>query len=140
MKTSNGNFKVKVLSQQWESPRQSESRLLNMRNREKAIIREVALLCYDTPWVFARSVMPASSLTGYLRQLRHFDNSSLGAMLFKDPSMQRHPFELVKIDGDSLCLPDELKQSSSIWARRCRFELAGKPLMVSEMFLEQFMP
>ena len=111
-----------------------------MRTREMAIIREVALLCADQPWVFARSVMPASSLTGRLRRLRKFGDSSLGDMLFRDPDMQRQPFQVALIDGASEQLPQALRQDQPLWARRCRFELADKPIMVSEMFLRDFKP
>ncbi|MEE8056986.1 MAG: chorismate lyase [Pseudomonadales bacterium] len=140
IKSSHGQFKVKVLTQQWQQPRLSETILLSMRPREKAIIREVALLCAGKPWVFARSVMPARSLQGRLRRLRKFNDSSLGEMLFRDPSMHRHPFQIAAIEGHSKQLPESLRQDLPLWGRRCRFELAGKPIMVSEIFLRNFRP
>ncbi|WP_101758591.1 chorismate lyase [Oceanicoccus sp. KOV_DT_Chl] len=132
---SHGNFKVQVLNQRWQQPRLSEAILLDMRPRERAIIREVALLCHGQAWVFARSVIPATSLTGRLRRLRKFNDSSLGAMLFSDPSMRRRPFQIASIDGNSQQLPAQFRQAQSLWGRRCRFELADKPIMVSEIFL-----
>ena len=140
LKASLGNFSVQVLRQCWQRPRLSEQQLLGMQAREWAIVREVALRCHGQPWVFARSVIPASSLRGHLRRLRKFDNSSLGAMLFSDPSMQRHPFQLARLPGDSWQLPAPLQQKEPLWGRRSRFELGGKPLMVSELFLEAFTP
>lgn len=138
IKASSGQFKVRVLSQNWQRPRLSERALLDMPVREVAIVREVLLLCHNQPWVFARSVMPAKSLVGGLRRLRNFDDSSLGAMLFRDTSMQRHPFQLARIDGNSQSLPSTVQQGKSLWGRRSRFELGGKPLMVSEIFLPTF--
>ena len=138
IKASGGQFKVQVLSQSWQRPRLSERALLDMPVREVAIIREVLLLCRNKPWVFARSVMPAKSLVGGLRRLRNFDDSSLGAMLFRDTSMRRHPFQLARIDGDSQGIPHVVQQKASLWGRRSRFELGGKPLMVSEIFLPTF--
>ncbi len=108
--------------------------------REQAIIREVALLCNGEPWVFARSVIPASSLTGHLRQLRGLKNSSLGEMLFRDPTMYRHPFQVAAIDGQSQQIPKFLRQPLALWGRRSRFELRDKPIMVSEIFLPTFRP
>ncbi|MCP3907971.1 MAG: chorismate lyase [Oceanicoccus sp.] len=140
IKSSRGQFKVQVLKQQWQRPRLSEATLLGMQHREMAIIREVALLCGGQPWVFARSVMPASSLVGRLRRLRKFNDSSLGEMLFRDPSMQRHPFQIASIEGNSSQLPASLQQETTLWGRRCRFELATKPIMVSEIFLPAFKP
>ena len=140
IKASGGQFAVQVLKQRWERPRLSEAQLLDMQPREMGIIREVALLCGGEPWVFARSVIPASSLHGHLRRLRQLDNSSLGAMLFSDPSMQRWPFQLARLDGFNHQLPEQLRQDSELWGRRSRFELRGKPLMVSEIFLQAFRP
>lgn len=137
---SQGHFSVRIINQGWQRPTLSESQLLGRPANECAIIREVALCCFDLPWVFARSVMPASSLTGHLRQLRHFDNRSLGQMLFNDRSMQRRPFELAILPGDSKYLPTELRAETCLWGRRSRFELAAKPLMVSEVFLPTFKP
>jgi chorismate--pyruvate lyase len=140
IKASHGNFNVQVLSQSWQRPLLSERALLEMKPRELAIVREVLLLCNDEPWVFARSVMPASSLNGRLRRLRKFDNSSLGAMLFSEPSMQRHPFQLATFDGENNRLPSAIRQAELLWGRRSRFELTGKPIMVSEIFLPAFKP
>ena len=140
IKASGGQFKVQVLAQRWQRPLLSERALLDMPIREVAIIREVLLLCHGQPWVFARSVMPAQSLIGRLRRLRNFDDSSLGAMLFRDTSMRRQPFQLAHIDGDSQSIPSSVQQQKTLWGRRSRFELAGKPLMVSEIFLPTFQP
>ena len=109
-----------------------------MAHREQAVVREVVLRCFNQPWVFARSVIPASSLTGHLRQLRHLETKPLGAMLFSDPSMQRQPFQLAEIPGRDLQIPQPLHQDEALWGRRSRFELAGKPIMVSEIFLPEF--
>lgn len=140
IKASGNQFKVQVLQQNWQRPRMSEACLLGMPQRELAIVREVVLLCAGEPWVFARSVIPAGSVTGRLRRLRKFNDSSLGEMLFKDPSMRRKTFQIARIDGDSQQIPASLHQTHQLWGRRCRFELANQPIMVSEVFLTSFSP
>jgi len=137
---SNNTFSVQVLFQQWQRPRLSERQLLNMGHRELAIVREVALLCGGESWVFARSVIPASSVMGPLNHLRKLSSSPLGEMLFRDPSMRRAPFQLASVAGDSGQIPKVLQQSQPLWGRRSRFELQGKALMVSELFLPSFRP
>jgi chorismate--pyruvate lyase len=137
---SNNHFRVQLLSQQWQRPRLSERRLLDMGHRDMAIVREVALLCGGLPWVFARSVIPHASLAGPLNHLRTLSSSPLGAMLFRDPSMRRTPFQLTEIAGDSDQIPAALQQPQKLWGRRSRFELQGKALMVSELFLPSFCP
>jgi len=137
---SNNTFSVQVLSQQWQRPRLSERLLLDMGPRDIAIVREVALRCSGVPWVFARSVIPAASLTGPLNHLRKLSSSPLGEMLFRDPGMRRTPFQLASVAGDSAQIPAPLQQQQALWGRRSRFELQGKALMVSELFLPSFRP
>ena len=108
--------------------------------RQVAIIREVALQQGPLTVVFARSVLPISSLTGRLAHLRRLRNRPLGAILFSHPGMRRTPFELALIQGHSNYLPGALHQGTPAWGRRSCFDLGGKRLMVSEVFLQGFRP
>ena len=135
-----GEFSVQRLYQGWEVPRQSERDLLGIGHRQLALVREVALLLDGKPVVFARSVFPVSSLEGKLAHLRRLQNKSLGAILFKHPRMRRSPFELALIAGNSGYLPESLHQAQPAWGRRSRFDIAGKPLLVSEVFMAGFSP
>ena len=138
LRVHNGDFRVQLLRQEWQRPRPSEQRLLKLRNREWVLAREVVLWGGGEPRVYARSVIPATSLKGRLRKLQALEEGSLGAMLFKDRSMARGDYELARFDGDSSCLPESLRSDRCLWGRRSRFLLAGKPLMVSEIFLPSF--
>lgn len=131
-------FSLQRLEQGWRRPSQDERRLLRMGLRERAIVRQIVLRLDDTPMVFARSVFPAASLAGPLLQLRRLANQSLGSFLFAQANMRRSPFELALLCGDSTYLPSQLHQSEGIWARRSCFRVFGKPLLVSEVFLEHF--
>src|SRR3569623_1243698 len=84
-----GGFRVAGCSLRWGRPLPDERRLLGMAAAERALIREVHLLCGDTPWVFARTVMPVSSLRGRQRRLTRLGNTPLGAALFDDRSLRR---------------------------------------------------
>ena len=68
MKASGGRFRVRVMHQGWGRPLYSESRLLRTRRAEAALVREVELLSAGVPWVFARTLIPASSLRGPARR------------------------------------------------------------------------
>ncbi|MEZ5503013.1 MAG: chorismate lyase [Halioglobus sp.] len=140
MASGQGEFSVVRLFQGWEVPLRSESRLLAIPSRQVALVREVALLLGSDAVVFARSVFPVSSLVGALAHLRRLQNESLGAILFRHPGMRRSPFELALMPGNSDYLPGELQQSGAAWGRRSRFEIEGKRLMVSEVFLRAFIP
>jgi chorismate lyase len=132
-----GEFRVQRLYQGWEVPLR---RLLGLPSRQLALVREVALLLDNNAVVFARSIFPIASLVGSLAHLRRLRNTSLGAILFKHPLMHRSPFELAMMPGHSDYLPPDLQQSGPAWGRRSRFEIEGKKLMVSEVFLQAFTP
>lgn len=103
------------------------------------MIREVELYCGDEPWVFARTLIPASSLTGGARRLARLGDRPLGAVLFADPTTQRRLVQMAKL------LPrhplfgaatDHLSERpTELWGRRTIFRYAGKPILVNEIFL-----
>ena len=85
---SPGGFSVQVLSQ---------ARALCMQPREIAVIRQVLLLCGRQPWIYARTVIPVTSLRGKLQRLTGLGTRPLGGVLFADPGMQRGMVELAEI-------------------------------------------
>lgn len=141
IKTSNNQFSVQVLRQQWDNAALSEYDLLGISPRQRCLIREVLLLCHGQPWVYARSVLPISSLTGELRHLRRFDNRPLGQLLFNTPGMHRSPFQIACLAASDLPLQATLslkEKNPTLWGRRSRFVIYNKPLLVSEIFLPAF--
>lgn len=138
--SGHGHFCVQRLYQGWGVPLPSERNLLALPAGQLALVREVALTLGGDAVVFARSVVPISSLAGSLAHLRRLQNRSLGAILFRHPGMRRSPFELARIPGNSPYLPEHLHQAEPAWGRRSRFDIAGKKVMVSEVFLRSFTP
>jgi chorismate--pyruvate lyase len=137
-----GQFRVRVLSQVRGRPRQDEVRALGMRRGGLAVIRQVELLCDEQPWVYARTVIPESSLAGRLRRLDSLGARPLGAMLFADRGMRRGGVELARILSGQALFADAVHGrqpgQKEIWGRRSVFRLARKPLLVSEIFLPDF--
>jgi chorismate--pyruvate lyase len=135
-------FRVKVLSQIRGRPRKDEARVLGMRRGGVAIVRQVQLLCDEQPRVYARTVIPVSSLEGRLRRLARLGERPLGAMLFADRGMRRGVVELARIrPGETLyadAVRDPWQASGVIWGRRSIFRLGHKSLLVSEIFLPGF--
>jgi chorismate--pyruvate lyase len=138
IRASGGAFRVERLSQGWQRPLLSERRLLGLPQGQWALVREVALRCFDEPWVYARSVIPAATLNGRLRRLRRLQDRSLGALLFQQAALRREQFELALLPPDSHFIHPDLRQGSPAWARRSCFRLFGHTLLVSEVFLERF--
>lgn len=146
---SGGDFRVEIISQNWGRPHLHEARLLGIDPHQACLLREVFLVCKGQPWVYARSVLPNTSLRGSLRHLRKFGSRPLGQLLFNDPNLAREPFELTTLPLQDI--PGQAARNNSTESvagtydrmehcvgRRSRFVLQGKPLMVSEIFLPAF--
>lgn len=136
---SRGDFRVRVLSQGWQQPRLEERRTLELRDRGRALVREVLLYGRGRPWVYARSVLPMRSLQGKSRYLRSLDSRPLGELLFNEPDIRRGPILLNHQRRNPRCRLNELVgEDDNAWGRRSTFWLRGKPLLVSETFLSAF--
>ncbi len=141
MRLSQGDLKVCILRQAWAIPNALELRALGLQRPSLTLVREVILQGCGQDWVYARSLLPATSLVGPLRHLRKQDTSPLGAYLFRQPQLARSPMEVALLaPGD---LPAQISQhlqaaGQNLWGRRSIFHLYGKPLLVSEVFLPDF--
>ena len=137
-----GEFRVRVLSQQIGRPTLDEVRALDKKADTRAIIRQVQLLCDGQPWIYARTVIPLTSVRGRLRRLVHLGTRPLGGMLFADPGMRRDIVELACIrKGEDLYATATRSlqvKPATVWGRRAVFRIAHKPLLVTEVFLPSF--
>ena len=139
-----GQFSVRLLHQGWNQPLISESRLLGTRRAETAMIREVELFCDTQPLVFARTLIPATSMRGGAKRLAQLGNKPLGAVLFADPTTLRTRVQIARI-GPRYPLyaaaTDHLEHKpTELWGRRTLFLYAGKQILVNEIFLPGVAP
>ncbi len=130
---------VRLLNQHIARPTAAERRALGMPGRQWGLVREVILLGDGSPWVFARSIIPVTTMTGRLRLLRKLDTRPLGELLFALPGMNRGAIELARVSGAELP-PQVAAASDTLWGRRSVFYLDNKPLLVAEIFLSGFNP
>ncbi|NOZ55090.1 MAG: chorismate lyase [Gammaproteobacteria bacterium] len=132
-------FEVKVLQQTWAKPMLNEAQRLKMRKSSYAFVRQVQLLCDNTPVIFARTVIPPHTLRGKQRRLARLGKKPLGAVLFADKSMRRTEMEIAHIEpGQQLYRLATRHLSLAVqvlWARRSVFYLDKHPLLVCEIFL-----
>ncbi len=131
-------FRIELLGQQVELCQANEA-FAGMAAGEKVLVREVLLYCDEKPQVFARSLLPLSSLTGAEQALANLGTQSLGQVLFNNPSLKRQAIEVAEFDEHSsvvkLAADLNLASKHNLWGRRSIFILENKPLMVAEVFL-----
>lgn len=134
-----GSFRVRLLHQGWAKPLYSEGKVLGIRRGGATLIREVELLCDLRPWVFARTVIPATSLKGSARRLTQLGEKPLGAVLFSDPKVRRGITQIARLlprhplyAAATVHLAVKPKE---LWGRRTLFYLSGRPILVNEIFL-----
>ena len=135
------HFRVELLGQQIVRCEASEAVELIPKG-EKVLVREVLLYCDEVPQVFARSLLPLSSLTGTEQALANLGTQSLGQVIFNNPSLQRKTIEVATFDEASavgqlaMALPpNKPLLSHPLWGRRSLFVLEKKPIIVAEVFL-----
>lgn len=135
-------FRVQPIGQGWCAPLASERCALALPLRERALIREVLLLCHDTPWVYARSVFPVHTLRGEQRRLAHLGTRPLGRVLFATRGMHRSTVAVCAAERDApmlACCAKALGRSPvHAWKRSSVFRCRERALLVSEIFLEAF--
>ena len=88
MVASNGDLQVIIVRQFIGRPSLSECKALAMPSHQLALVREVILQGCGQPWVFARSLLPLSSLTGKLRHLRKQSVTAHELFITRHPRQQ----------------------------------------------------
>jgi chorismate--pyruvate lyase len=136
-----GRIAVKVLCQQWARPLPSEARVLGLTSCVRAWTREVQLVCDDQAWVFARTLIPRSTLRGPSQRLKRLGNRPLGEVLFAERAIQRAEVEVSHITTSHYlhrrAFGDAVERPDPLWGRRSVFYIAGRPLLVCEIFLPE---
>lgn len=134
-------FAVQRLAQGIARPQADECAELGLAPGRVAVVREVLLLCAGKPVVFAHSAVALEGLRGPWVGLSSLGNQSLGAALFADPMVVRHPLEYRRLDARHplyrAAAAHLTETPRFLWARRSRFERAGSPILVTEVFLPE---
>lgn len=135
-----GQFNLVRLQQRAQLPNIDERRGLGLRDRELAIVREVLLRDGDSPLVFAHSLIARRDLQGAWRGLSRLGARPLAEMLFHDHAVTRLPMEYKKLDARHPLYRRAQQvaafEAHAVWARRSVFLKQGRPLLVTEVFLD----
>ncbi|WP_297480898.1 chorismate lyase [uncultured Photobacterium sp.] len=89
--------------------------------------REVMLYGDQQPWVFARTLIPMTTLSGEEQDLVDLGNIPLGYRVFNDRNSRRDALEVANLGT----------QQQPRWARRSRLWINEKPMLVAELFLTE---
>ncbi len=134
-----GAMRVELVGERARFPNEDEYRALGRPHHRLAFVREVVLHARGEPVVLAHSIAARRDLHGAWRALAGLGTRPLAAMLFRDPRVRRGPFEYARIDPRHPLWKRARRllgpQPAALWARRSRFTLHGRPLMVTEVFL-----
>ena len=145
LKACSKHFHVQVIGEREQSCSLEDSSAL-ISVGTPILVREVLLICDNVPQVFARSILPISSLTGSEQALANLGNQPLGQVLFNNPSLKRQSLEISMFCDDTavahlaINLTRErashaASSKTALWGRRSIFMINKKPLMVAEVFL-----
>lgn len=119
---SDDDFKVNVLRESLDKPYQSEVDKLGLGRESLATIREVELHIFNTPVVFARSIIPTDLTQRSETGLAELGSKPLGHLLFKDGRMRQSRREFACVNN--------------VYGRRTPYDYEGGTILVNEFFLE----
>lgn len=133
------DFHLRVLAQGRVRGGLDEAPLFGIRGARTLLGRDVLLMGGDVPLVFAHSVLRAEDVRGPWRPLAAMGSRPLGAALFADPRIVRHPlrYRWLRIGHPlySAATAAVHMELPALWARRSLFRLQEAPLLVTEAFL-----
>ena len=126
-----GTLTVDVIDDTWGVSTARERKRLKLRPREAARIRTVLLKVDGKTVIYARSIIPAKSLRGHWRQVKHLKDKPLGGYLFQHRALIRSGIEITQLPKNMF--PN---QQGALWARRSVFHQFGPGILVSEVFFD----
>ncbi|VAW53793.1 Chorismate--pyruvate lyase [hydrothermal vent metagenome] len=132
------DFSVQVISQQWQKLDPEEAAAMALNGVHSALVRQVLLCAGETPLVYARTVIPATTIQGAQRRYANMGNRPLGAMLFADRTMRREVVQVAKLPSKHVA-NHYAKIDAAVWGRRSVFRVTNKPILVSEYFLPELL-
>ncbi|MBM5571322.1 MULTISPECIES: chorismate--pyruvate lyase family protein [Deefgea] len=138
------HFHVRVLQQGWHPPHLDERTVLQLpRQQTRVASREVLLCSADRPLVFAHSITRRASLQRGFHLFGRSGSRPLGALLFADPTIRRSHLSWRKLNHRHPLWQKAVAaagpQAATLWARRSVFYACGDQLLVTEVFLTDFL-
>lgn len=137
LKRRHDSMVIQLLKHQLDMPTHRECMQLGLPTKQRALIREIIMLCDDKPYLFARLIMPTKLLKGSYRRLYRLGTTPIGKLLFRDPSVTRSPFQLTQFQSDDTILKPLSLAPSQCWGRESRFHLPYGDILMTEIYLPE---
>ena len=118
-------FKLELLNDEIDEISKEEELFLNSFS-ETFRVRRVILLGNNTPVVYAKSVIPSSTIENGLSSLGKIGNAPLGDILFT-------PGVFTKLE--MVCASFLSKEKNVYWGRKIKYSVNSEPISVMEVFL-----
>lgn len=135
-----GAFRVEVEAEVWQLPLPDEAGRLSLGQDETAFIREAWLKSGAKRLVYARTVIPQTTLARADGRLARLGARPLGEILFAEGA-RRSTLRYARLPpgADLGRLPQDKGQdmAEAPWARQSLFHLRDEPLLISEVFLPE---
>ncbi|MFZ7224480.1 chorismate--pyruvate lyase family protein [Avibacterium avium] len=115
---------VEVIYQGWQ---ENSTAKISLKSTalNKTWLREVLLKGDGTPWIFAQTTLPETTVQNVAQYVLQLGEQPIGLWLFKQP-MQR------------ISLYWRQDPETGLYARYSDFDLKGYPLQIKELFLAEF--
>ena len=118
-------FELELLNDEIDEISKEEELFLNSFS-ETFRFRRVILLGNNTPVVYAKSVIPSSTIENGLSSLGKIGNAPLGDILFT-------PGVFTKLE--MVCASFLSKEKNVYWGRKIKYSVNSEPISVMEVFL-----
>ena len=118
-------FELELLNDEIDEISKEEELFLNSFS-ETFRVRRVILLGNNTPVVYAKSVIPSSTIENGLSSLGKIGNAPLGDILFT-------PGVFTKLE--MVCASFLSKEKNIYWGRKIKYSVNSEPISVMEVFL-----
>jgi chorismate--pyruvate lyase len=118
-------FELELLNDEIDEISKEEELFLNSVS-ETFRVRRVILLGNNTPVVYAKSVIPSSTIENGLSSLGKIGNAPLGDILFT-------PGVFTKLE--MVCASFLSKEKNLYWGRKIKYSVNSEPISVMEVFL-----
>ena len=118
-------FELELLNDEIDEISKEEELFLNSVS-ETFRVRRVILLGNNTPVVYAKSIIPSSTIENGLSSLGKIGNAPLGDILFT-------PGVFTKLE--MVCASFLSKEKNVYWGRKIKYSVNSEPISVMEVFL-----